>query len=106
MLKSKKTILLSLCLPALISLASCASQPYHESTGQFIDSSVITTKVKAKLLADDNVKALPITVKTYKSTVQLSGFVNNNAQRLRAAHDARSVEGVGSVQNLIVVKTR
>lgn len=103
MLKSK-AILLSAFLGAAL-LSSCASQPGQESTGQFLDSSVITAKVKAKILADKQIQTQPISVKTYKSTVQLSGFVNTPAQRLKAGQDARSVEGVQKVQNLIVIKT-
>ena len=65
-------------------LAGCSSAHRQESTGQYIDSSVITTKVKSKLLADNSIHNFPITVKTYKSTVQLSGFVNNHRQKERA----------------------
>lgn len=103
MFKSK-AILVSAFLGAAL-LSSCASQPGQESTGQFIDSSVITAKVKAKILSDDAIKSQPISVKTYKDTVQLSGFVNSQAQRLKAGQDARSVNGVQKVQNLIVIKS-
>ena len=103
MLKTK-TMLVTAFLGAAL-LSSCASQPGQESTGQYLDSSVMTAKVKAKIVADKAIQTQPISVKTYKGTVQLSGFVNTPAQRLRAGQDARSVDGVQKVQNLIVIKT-
>ena len=93
-----------LAIPAAIALVGCASTSHQESAGQFVDSSVITAKVKAKLLADDAVKSLPISVETYKRTVLLSGFVNSPYQKLRAEQDAQNVEGVGLVKNRLVVK--
>jgi hyperosmotically inducible periplasmic protein len=108
MLKSKLVLSLAiLALPlASLSLQGCTSSYRHESTGQYIDSSVTTTKVKARLLADEDIKSLPITVKTYKSTVQLSGFVDNNFQKYRAVGIASNVPGVTEVQDLLVVKKR
>ena len=85
---------------------SCSSSYTQESTGQYIDSSVITTKVKAELLADKEISGLPITVKTYKNTVQLSGFVNNTSQKIKAEQIARSVKGVEYVQDSLIIKSR
>ncbi|MDR3478449.1 MAG: BON domain-containing protein [Gammaproteobacteria bacterium] len=85
-------------------LTGCTTTNQQESTGQFVDSSVITTKVKAKLLVDEGIHGLPITVKTYKDTVQLSGFVNNNYQKNKAEEITKSVEGVGAVENSLIVK--
>ena len=105
---SKKKNQLVLIVSALVSsvmLMSCSAQHTNESTGQFVDSTVVTTKVKAKLLADKSVKSLPITVKTYKNTVQLSGFVNTNQQKNKAALIAKNVEGVQDVQNDLIVKS-
>lgn len=87
-----------------LALASCASTSNSESTGQLVDSSTITMKVKAKLLADKHVKSLPITVNTYKNEVQLSGYVNNRKQEALAVSLAREVEGVESVKDDLVVK--
>lgn len=88
------------------SLIGCSTAPKQESTGQYIDSSVITTKVKAKLLNDPQVKSIPVTVKTYKSVVQLSGFVDNNYQKRRIVRLASEVEGVTEVEDFLVVKAR
>lgn len=104
----KRTKLICI-LSAAISLASvvgCSSTHKAESTGQYIDGSVITARVKARLLADNVVSGLPITVKTYKNTVQLSGFVNNATQKIRAEEIAKNVEGVEYVQDSLLIKRR
>src|SRR5690349_21568978 len=100
--KTIKSIALGFMSLALIT--GCTSSHKAESTGQYVDSSVITTKVKAKLLADDVVQGLPITVTTYKNTVQLSGFVNTPQQKVRADNLAKSVEGVESVRDALIIK--
>ena len=84
-------------------LAVCASTR-AESTGKYVDDSVITTKVKALLAEDHFFKSFKIGVKTYKGTVQLSGFVNSHDAVKKAGEIARSVEGVRSVKNNLIVK--
>ena len=96
--------LVALPLAGVTMLSGCASTAHQESAGQYVDSSVITAKVKAKLLADKSVKSLPITVNTFRNTVQLSGFVDNSYQKQRAVELARSVEGVADVQDSLVIK--
>jgi hyperosmotically inducible periplasmic protein len=107
MIKSKLALAVLLALPIASTglLVGCTSTDHQESTGQYVDSSAITVKVKADLLKDENVKSLPITVNTYKNTVQLSGFVNTQAQKARAGRIASAVEGVQQVDNSIVVKS-
>ena len=74
------------------------------SVGNQIDDSVLTGRVKSALLADERIKSLDIAVVTRKGEVQLSGFVDNQAQIDLALQDARAVEGVGSVSNQMSVK--
>jgi osmotically-inducible protein OsmY len=93
-------------LASFLALGGCASTSQNESTGQYIDSSALTMKVKTKLLSDDSVKSLPITVKTYKDIVQLSGFVDNQYQKNKADEIARSVPGVRDVQDSLIIKRR
>ena len=81
-----------------------ASTAKHESTGEFVDDSVITTKVKALLAEDDFLKSFKISVKTRKGTVQLSGFVNSKQAVDKAGEIARAVKGVKSVKNNLIVK--
>ena len=108
-MKTKSCILsllltLSLAAGAGIASSGCSSTATRESTGEYIDDSVITTKVKAALAADKNVSAMAVSVETFKGTVQLSGFVNTAEEKAQAATVARGVRGVKEVQNNISVK--
>jgi osmotically-inducible protein OsmY len=85
-------------------LAGCASTAKEESTGEYIDDSVITTKVKAAFVEDDDLKAAEIKVETFKGVVQLSGFVANPNHVSKATKVAHEVPGVKSVKNDIRVK--
>ena len=82
----------------------CAATSKHESTGQYVDDAVITTKVKAALLTDDAVKSFAVGVETVNHVVQLSGFVNTAAQKAAAGADAQGVENVREVRNNLIVK--
>lgn len=88
----------------LVALVACSSTPKQESTGEYLDDSVITTKVKALIAADDFLKSFQISVETYKGTVQLSGFVGSQKDVEKAGQIARSVSGVKSVKNSLIVK--
>ena len=85
-------------------LAGCAGTQTKESTGEMVDDSVITTKVKSALLAEKEVDSVGISVETFKGRVLLAGYVNNPDQRQRAEGIARSVGGVRAVNNQIAVK--
>lgn len=85
-------------------LAACSSTPRQESTGEYVDSAAITTKVKAAILNEPTLKSMQISVETFKDAVQLSGFVDSSASRSKAGEVARNVEGVKSVKNDLVVK--
>lgn len=84
---------------ALTALAGCASTQQRESTGQYVDDSAITTKVKAAIFNEPSLKSAEINVETFKGRVQLSGFVSSRASIDRAVIVARSVTGVTSVGN-------
>jgi len=88
----------------LVAFAACASTSKQESTGEYVDDSVITTKVKALLAADDFLKSFQIGVETFKGTVQLSGFVGSQKAVDKAVEIARSVNGVKSIKNDLIVK--
>jgi osmotically-inducible protein OsmY len=85
---------------------ACSAGPTKESTGEYLDDSVITTKVKSAFVADKTVKALDIKVETFKGVVQLSGFANTQTEIDRAVEVARGVKGVQSVRNDIQLKSR
>jgi hypothetical protein len=95
-LKRLSTFLLTL---ALASFLGCASTPKQEGTGEYIDDTVITTKVKAAVLNEPSLKSAEINVETFKGVVQMSGFVRSQADINRAVEVARGVPGVKSVKN-------
>jgi osmotically-inducible protein OsmY len=91
-------------LMLVATFAACTSTRTHESTGEYVDDSTITTKVKALLAEDDFLKSFQIRVETYKGRVQLSGFVNSQDAVKKAGEITRSVKGVTSVANNLIVK--
>ena len=74
------------------------------TVGNTVDDGIVTTQVKAALLADASVKSFDVAVVTRKNEVQLSGFVDNQAQIDRAVEVARGITGVSSVINDMKVK--
>jgi osmotically-inducible protein OsmY len=85
-------------------LAACAPTATREGTGEYIDDTMITSKVKAAFAADPQVKATEVKVETFKGTVQLSGFVDSRASADKAVELARQVKGVKAVKNDTVIK--
>jgi osmotically-inducible protein OsmY len=104
MKNSFKSIAAAVCLTALIG-AGCAARENSRSTGTFVDDTTVSTKIKAELLADKNVKGTDVSVRTYNGEVQLSGFVDNSDQKIRAEQIARAVPGVRDVHDDLIVKT-
>lgn len=98
--------LLSMLFVAFVlsSAVGCASTAKHEGTGEYIDDSVITTKVKAAILDESTLKVAEINVETFKGIVQLSGFVTSQAAVNKAVDIARNVRGVKSVKNDMRIK--
>jgi osmotically-inducible protein OsmY len=97
-----RQLLIVLFLTAL--MAGCAGTRTTESTGEYVDNSVITAKVKAAILEDPMLKMFQINVETFKGEVQLSGFVDSAEASARAVEITRRVKGVTSVKNSMVVK--
>ena len=88
----------------MVVTAGCASTRTQESTGQYLDDTTLTARVKAALLSDPQVSGLAINVETFKGTVQLSGFAKNEAERKRAHDVAHGVKGATVVKNDILIK--
>ena len=104
-MKMKHIVIHGLVLLLLIStFAACAATRTHESTGEYIDDSIITTKVKSLLATDDFFKSFQISVETYRGTVQLSGFVNSQKAVDKAGEIVMSINGVKSIKNNLIVK--
>lgn len=84
---------------ALLGAAGCASTATQEGTGEYVDDAVITTKVKAAIFNEPTLKSAEINVETFKGSVQLSGFVNSQADINKAIEVTRTVKGVQAVKN-------
>ena len=77
----------------------CASTAKQEGTGEYVDDTVITTKVKAAIFNEPSLKSAEINVETFKGIVQLSGFVSSRDAETKAVAVASTVGGVKSVKN-------
>jgi osmotically-inducible protein OsmY len=97
---------LALLFAGLLSLALAGCAGTKEAVSEYFDDSTITAKVKTKLFDDPQTSGFAITVKTYKGTVQLSGFVNSDKEKARAGELAKAVPGVKEVKNDLIVKSK
>lgn len=89
---------------AFLGCTSSAQASTNETAGEYIDDSVITTKVKAEILHEPSLKSFQISIKTHKGVVQLSGFVDSAESVQLAGKVAASVRGVSAVRNDLIVK--
>ncbi|MBX9848108.1 MAG: BON domain-containing protein [Rhodocyclaceae bacterium] len=93
------------CLVLMLALVvGCASTSKQAGTGEYLDDTVLTTKVKAAVFNEPTLKSAEINVETFKGVVQLSGFVTSQAHINKAIEVARSVNGVTSVKNDMRIK--
>ncbi|AJJ10487.1 BON domain protein [Yersinia rohdei] len=96
----------AVCVALMMAMAisACAPTPTTEGTGGYLDDTVITTKVKAALLAAKDIKSTEISVETFKGRVQLSGFVSSRHDANRAVQITRTVPGVKSVSDQMLIR--
>jgi osmotically-inducible protein OsmY len=99
--KYLSSVLLAL---TLVTAVGCSSTSKQEGTGEYVDDTVITSKVKAAVFNEPMLKSAEINVETFKGVVQLSGFVSSQAAANKATEVARSVGGVKSVKNDMRIK--
>jgi osmotically-inducible protein OsmY len=92
------------CLALLAAFVGCASTQKHETAGQYVDDSVITTRVKSAIYSEATLKTLQISVKTEQGVVRLSGYVDSAQSISKAGEVARGVSNVASVRNDLIVK--
>ena len=104
MVKRQRALSFMVCILLVTAFLGCASTPTRESSGQYVDDSAITTKVKAAIFNDPSLKVFQINVETFKGAVQLSGFVDSAQSVRKAGEVARGVTGVRSVKNSLIVK--
>ena len=94
----------AIAIAAVAGMLGCASTSKSEGTGEYVDDAVITTKVKAAIFEQPNLKSAEINVETFKGVVQLSGFVSSSDSANTAVRTAQAVKGVTSVKNDMRVK--
>jgi osmotically-inducible protein OsmY len=104
MFKLQRSLKLLVCIGLVTALFGCQDKPKTETAGEKLDDTVMTTKVKASILAEPSLKSLQIDVITTKGSVRLSGAVDAAASVLKAGELARAVSGVTEVKNDLVVK--
>ncbi len=104
MAKRHRILSLLICVALIAVFLGCASTPKREGTGEYLDDSAITTKVKAAIFSESTLKVFQINVETFKGEVQLSGFVDSAQSVQKAGEVARGVKGVKSVKNNLIVK--
>jgi hyperosmotically inducible protein len=80
-------------------------QTGERTVGAVVDDATITAKVKTALIGNEETKAHQINVSTREGVVQLSGFVDDSAEKQMAETLARNVTGVHSVDNQLEVKS-
>jgi hyperosmotically inducible protein len=100
------SVRLTALLGALLLTTACSATRTQQAPGEYVDDSVLTTKVKAELIADPVTKAHEIKVETYRGVVQLAGFVDNSEQKAQATKVAQSVTGVKEVRNDLEIKQK
>lgn len=101
-----RAVLIIAIIMALPLLQACAATATRESTGEYLDDTAITFKVKTQLIGDPTISGFGISVETFRGRVLLSGFVNSQAQIDRAVALARGVFGVREVQSALVIKSQ
>ena len=103
-MSSSKTLTMLICTVFLTTALGCASTRTHEGTGEYVDDSVITTKVKAAIFNEPGLKSSEVKVQTFKGVVQLSGFVSSRDDIKDAVRVAMAVNGVKAVSDQMQLK--
>ncbi|MBA2658038.1 MAG: BON domain-containing protein [Nitrosospira sp.] len=103
-MKQLKSVYTIIAAVLFMSMVGCASTSKTEGTGEYIDDSVITTKVKTAIFNEPTLKSAEINVETFKGAVQLSGFVSSQADISKAVEVTKTVKGVKSIKNSMHVK--
>ena len=99
-----KTLTTLLSTVLVMVTLGCASTRTHEGTGEYVDDSVITTKVKSAIFNEPGLKSSEINVETFKGNVQLSGFVSSRDDMKDAVRVAMAVSGVKAVSDEMQLK--
>jgi hyperosmotically inducible protein len=103
-MKVRQVLIAAVSAVALIAGTGCSVMRDQQTAGSYVDDTTVTTRVKAKFAEDPVVSAMAISVETLKGVVQLSGFAKSTQEKADAERLARSVSGVQSVRNDIIVR--
>ena len=101
----RTTLAAAVSAVALIAASGCSVMRHQETTGEYVDDTTITTKVKAKFAEDKTVSAMAISVETFNGLVTLSGAAKSTTEKDQAEALARQVAGVKGVKNSIIVRS-
>jgi len=104
MINTKTLLIAAMTALTLPALTACSTTPADRTAGNYIDDATITTRVKTAMVKDPAVSAMQVNVETFRGVVQLSGFVDSEADARRAVDLARNVSGVQSVKNDLRIK--
>lgn len=102
--KVQRIVKVLICACMLTSFLGCTTTPKRETAGQYVDDSVITTRVKAAIFDELALKTFQINVTTFQGIVQLSGFVDSAENARKAGEIARTIQGVKEVKNDLIAK--
>lgn len=102
--KVQRIVKVLICACMLTSFLGCSTTPKRETAGQYVDDSVITTRVKAAIFDELALKTFQINVTTFQGIVQLSGFVDSAENARKAGEIARTIQGVKEVKNDLIAK--
>lgn len=100
-----KFILPGFILLIAVAVSGCSAAPHRESAGEFFDSSLITAKIKTRLIDDRTTNGFQIRVNTFKGVVFLTGYVESEYEKNHATRIVRSVDGVKQVNNNLIIRT-
>lgn len=103
-MKNLKYLSSFVAICALLLTLGCASTDTQSGTGEYVDDTVTTTKVKTAIFNEPTLKSAEINVETFKGVVQLSGFVSSQEDINRAVAVASDVDGVVSVEDDMQLK--
>ncbi len=104
MFNLKRLMKLTGAVAVVLSVMACDPIAGRETPGEYVDDTTITSKVIAAIVDDPMLKKSQVNVETFKNVVQLSGWVDSNQSINRAGNIARSVKGVSSVRNNLIVR--
>ncbi len=104
MIRLHRLLKFLVCIGLITLFLGCAATQTRESTGEYIDDSVITAEVKDVIFDEPSLKVFQISVETYQGTVALTGSVDSQQSIDKVGEIVRNVKGVKAIKNSLIVK--